>query len=88
MTDPRGTPKSTSDLAVDVGMAMARKIFEKLGNHSEIHLNEGELAGYLAIAHASAPSEIAPRTVKYMRYANLDRRIKNGDDFAGDAWVR
>ena len=47
---------------VDAGMAMARKIFEKRGNHTEVHLNEGELAGFLAIAIsngvAAARSEI------------------------------
>lgn len=46
---------ATND-AVDVGMAMARKVFAKRGNHSEIHLSEGELAGLLGAAY-SARSE-------------------------------
>ncbi len=41
---------------VDAGMAMARKIFEKRGNHSEVHLNEGELAGFLSIAISNGVS--------------------------------
>ena len=27
-------------------------------------------------------------SIRYQRYPGLDRRIGNGDDFAGDAWVR
>lgn len=35
---------------IDAGMKMARQIFAKRGNHSEIHLSEAELATLLALA--------------------------------------
>ena len=38
------------------------------------------------IPNASTVSET--KAIKYERRPELDRRIANGDDFAGDAWVR
>lgn len=49
MTTRAATPWHA--LAVDQGMALARKLFAKRGNHFEAHLNEAELAALLAIAY-------------------------------------
>ncbi len=35
---------------VEIGMAMARKMFEKRGNHTEVHLDELTLSALLALA--------------------------------------
>lgn len=48
MRNPPMTPWRA--LAVDQGMALARKIFEKRGGHSEIHVTERDLAAMLALA--------------------------------------
>jgi hypothetical protein len=40
-------PKDSSD---KVGIAVARRIFEARGNHSEIHLSEMELATIVAMS--------------------------------------
>lgn len=40
-----------TELAVDVGRAMAQQLFKERGNHTEIHLNGAEVAGMLAIAY-------------------------------------
>ena len=37
-------------LAVDIGKVLARRLFHKRGNHSEVHLTEAELAAMLALA--------------------------------------
>ncbi len=39
-----------SELAVAEGRRMARRVFEKRGNHTEAHIREDELAALLAIA--------------------------------------
>lgn len=46
----------TSDQALERGMALARRIFARRGNHAEIHLTEVQLAALLALAAASHPS--------------------------------
>lgn len=38
------------DIAVRIGTQMARKYFERRGNHSEVHLSEKQLAGIMAVA--------------------------------------
>lgn len=38
------------EIALSVGMRLARKVFEKRGNHSETHLKEAELAALLTLA--------------------------------------
>lgn len=39
-----------TDTAVEAGMRLARRFFQKRGNHSEAHLSEKELAGLMALA--------------------------------------
>jgi len=39
----------TQDLAVEAGRRLARLVFAKRGNHSEVHLAEGELAAIVAL---------------------------------------
>ena len=46
-----------------------------------------EFATRIAHLAASTQSE-TKRTVKYVRMPIYDKRIGNGDDYAGDAWVR
>ncbi len=66
---------------------------EKVGS---VNLDEGALIGWFANAimagYDTAQSRAAlPSTepkIKYERAPELDCRIANGDDFAGDAWVR
>jgi hypothetical protein len=41
---------AVKDYAVSRGMILARHVFDKKGNNSEIHMNEAELAALLAIA--------------------------------------
>ena len=40
------------------------------------------------LAPLTPPSVVYADHVRYERVPSLDKRIKNGDDFAGDAWVR
>ncbi len=35
--------------AIWIGRELARKVFDKRGNHAEVHLNEGELAAMIAL---------------------------------------
>ena len=39
----------TREYALRVGKAVARKIFEKRGNHSEVHLREADLSSIAAV---------------------------------------
>lgn len=43
-------PDRVTDAQVEIGRRMARKVFEKRGNHREAHLSEAELAALLAMA--------------------------------------
>jgi hypothetical protein len=45
----QATP-APKERALAIGMALARKVFEKRGDHSEAHLNEAELAAALTLA--------------------------------------
>lgn len=45
------------ECAISFGMAVARKVFAKRGNHSEAHLSEGELAALLAHAFSKGGGE-------------------------------
>jgi hypothetical protein len=38
------------DTASRIGLAVARKIFDSRGNHSEVHLTEGEVAVMVSAA--------------------------------------
>lgn len=90
--DRRDATDCETDNAVDVGMAMARKIFEKRGNHYEIHLSEGELAGLLGAAY-SARSEIERKpdyTVKQLEsfqqiFENLRREFHRQGNWDGQS---
>jgi hypothetical protein len=41
--------KSSRDRAVEIGADLARKVFQKRGNNSEVHLSEAELAAMIAL---------------------------------------
>ena len=41
-----------------------------------------------ALRDAENTASETKRTVKYVRMPIYDKRIGNGDDYAGDAWVR
>lgn len=49
----------------DIGIALARKIFERRGNNTEIHLTETELAAICGVAadlgRSSALRQVAAR---------------------------
>lgn len=47
---PNPTIQALKEEAVDVGRKIARKVFERRGNHSEAHLSELELATICAFA--------------------------------------
>lgn len=49
------------DSHLRIGMAIARKVFERRGNRSEAHLSEGELAGICAVAADDAVEEFFQR---------------------------
>lgn len=46
----KATAKALEDRCTDIGMKVARKIFERRGNHAEAHLTELELAAICSIA--------------------------------------
>lgn len=57
-TDPpqRGETSASpaEDKSIELGMALAQKVFAKRGNHSEMHLSKPELAALLSLAAVSA----------------------------------
>lgn len=44
---------------MEIGIRLARKLFQKRGNHSEVHLNEAQLAAILALAAEEAREQFA-----------------------------
>lgn len=49
---PNQIEEKIDDRSIEFGRDIARRVFEKRGNHSEAHLKEVELAALLAIAYA------------------------------------
>ena len=66
-------------------------IYEARGMYPGCAVAIDAIAAYtkklFAEAASDTPSE-TKRTVKYVRMPIYDKRIGNGDDYAGDAWVR
>lgn len=40
----------TTDKAIELARVMARQLFKRRGNHSEVHLSEAEVTALLALA--------------------------------------
>lgn len=55
------TQKQVREDSVSIGMALAKKMFAKRDNHSEIHLSRMELAAALALAAETAIESLAQR---------------------------
>jgi hypothetical protein len=73
--------KSSRDLAVDTGSALARQVFQKRGNNSEVHLSEPELAAAIALgieraAEAEATNAAAESAAEYLKA--LERHRSGG----------
>lgn len=69
---------------IDIGMEIARKEFARRGNHSEVHLSEGQLAALIALgteraretlrtklreANTTAGDELRERLVEQLRWS-------------------
>ena len=52
MSEAEQFSETTQALSVEAGMRIARRFFEKRGNHAEAHVGEVEFAGMTAIAWA------------------------------------
>lgn len=78
----------THHTPMDSANDLADYIERCVKDDAPIHLTKLErlrIADSLRIAN-QAPSE--KRSIQYERRPELDKRIANGDDFAGDAYVR
>jgi hypothetical protein len=42
---------------LEIGMGLARRLFAKRGNHTEVHLSEAQLAAWLTVAAMKARGE-------------------------------
>lgn len=49
-----GAAPSLHPISQEIGARIARKVFEKRGNHSEAHIGEAELAGICTAAAEAA----------------------------------
>lgn len=74
----RHTPASLADV-------LERDYFPMSGGKS-LYLAEHEWRMVIAALRSESASD--RRAIKYERAPELDMRIRDGDDFAGDAWVR
>lgn len=54
------TPEELMKRSADLGAKLARRVFARRGNHSEVHLSEDELAGLLGLAAELAFKETLP----------------------------
>lgn len=49
--------KAPLEKAIEMGLKIARHAFAKRGNHSEIHINESDLAALLVLAYIKGQEE-------------------------------
>lgn len=50
--------KTLEDRSLEIGRQLARKVFEKRGNHTEAHLSEMELAAICSLAAQGGMHEV------------------------------
>ena len=89
---------STSDKAITIGQATAKKLFDKRGTRVEIHVDQIDLTAMLALAYdegskAAAttarvpPSDLAAARKAYFDLGGIESDIGPRDD-AGWYWRR
>lgn len=73
-----------SEVHIEYGLGVARKVFAKRGNHSEAHLTEAEVAAIAAVAYKDGLRDSGAQELRYALRGLRDAAKGR----VGGAWIQ